>query len=489
MSRYEEEGAKQVSGVYVEDVEKDGLSRVPTGQSELEVDAKGLARLYRKVDFILLPILCLLYACALLDRVNISAARVSGMGKDLNLLSKTSNTYSVALLVFFPAYALAEIPSNVFLRRIGTRRWLSFVCFAFGVVSIGNAFVKSWKTLAVCRVLLGLAEGSFFPGAVYLMTCWYRREQLALRVSIFYMSGSMLSGFSGLISASITKDLDGRAGLHAWRWIYLCEGLATTILAIVAFFIISDFPQDATWIREDERRAIVQGLERDRHDAKHDHRHISLKECLRYLSEGHAWWMGVCFGCSTVSTYALAFFAPIIIQSLGYTGRQALVLTSPPYLVGVVYAIALSFWSDKIKMRSPFIVFNCIIVLIGLCMVAYVKNPHTRYAGLFLAIFGSAHNIPMVISFASSATVDNGRRGVYVALQTAWGAVGGAIASVVYRQAQAPTYGDGIKTTLALTALLAVMTTLQAFYYKKRNAQADAGELVIYGIPAFRYMY
>lgn len=488
MSRFEDESSKQVSGVYVEDVEKDGLSRVPTGQSELELDTKGLARLYRKVDFVLLPILCLLYACALLDRVNISAARVDGMGKDLNLLSKTSNAYSVALLVFFPAYALAEIPSNVFLRRIGTRRWLSFVCFAFGIVSIGAGFVKSWKTLAVCRVFLGLAEGSFFPGAVYLLTCWYRREQLALRLSVFYMTGSMLSGFSGLIAAGIS-DLEGKGGLRGWRWIFICEGLATVILAVVAFFIISDFPQDAAWLGDSDRRAIIQGLERDRHDAKHDHKHITTRETLGYLSEWKAWYYGVCFGCSTVSTYALAYFAPVIIQSLGYTGRQALVLSSPPYLVGVVYAIILAAWSDRIKLRSPFIVFNCVMVIIGLSLVAYVKNPHTRYGGVFLAVFGSALNVPMTISFASSATVDNGRRGVYVAVQTMWGAVGGAVASVAYRQAQAPKYGDGITTTLTLTALLAVLTSAQALYYRNRNARADAGEIVIYGVPGFRYMY
>lgn len=90
-------------GVHVEDAAGD-LSRVPTGQSELELTEREERALVRKIDFVLLPILSLLYACALLDRVNISAARVDGMGKELGLLNPKQNYYSITLLVFFPAY-------------------------------------------------------------------------------------------------------------------------------------------------------------------------------------------------------------------------------------------------------------------------------------------------------------------------------------------------------------------------------------------------
>lgn len=89
------------------EVQVEDLSRVETGQSGMSEAVMSEAderRLVRKVDFVLLPILCLLYACALLDRVNISAARVDGMGKELNLLNPKQNYYSITLLVFFPAY-------------------------------------------------------------------------------------------------------------------------------------------------------------------------------------------------------------------------------------------------------------------------------------------------------------------------------------------------------------------------------------------------
>lgn len=307
-----------------------------------------------------------------------------------------------------------------------------------------------------------------------------------MRLTIFYMTGSLLSGFSGLIAFAISH-LNGKGGLAGWRWIFICEGIVTCGLAICAFFVISDFPQDALWLSDHQRRAVIQRLERDRHDAKHDHKVITLKQTLSYLGEWKLWYYGVIFGCATTSTYALAYFTPIILESLGYKASKALIFSSPPYIVGIVYAIAISYVSDKTKKRGIYIIFNCLIVVIGLLLVSEVKKPEVRYFGVFLAVAASAVNIPMCIGFASNNIVDNGRRAVGTAVQTGWGAIGGIIASTVFRQADAPKYHPGLFTTIALTILLGTMVGCQSLYYNTRNKKADAGELVLYDTPSFRY--
>jgi MFS family permease len=474
---------------YEDSLEEKDFGRTTTGASgasEAVLSEKDMKKLYLKIDFLLLPILCLLYACALLDRVNISAARVDGMGKDLGLLNPKQNYYSIVLLVFFPAYFLFEVPSNVFLRRLGTRYLLSTVCLAFGVVSIGAGFVKNWQTLAVLRVLLGAAEGSFFPGAVYLITCWYPRYALQLRLTIFYMTGALLSGFSGLIASAISK-MNGRGGLAGWRWIFICEGIATCIFAIIGFFVISDFPQDAAWLNDRERRAVIQLLERDRHDAKNDHKHITIKETLKFLAEGKLWYYGTIFGCATTSTYALAYFLPVIINGMGYKAEKALVLSSPPYIAAIPYALIISYFSDKAKSRGPFIIFNTLMVVVGLALVGYVVNNKVRYFGIFLAVAAANVNIPMTIGFSSNNIVGNGRRAVGTAVQTGWGAIGGIVASTIFIQKEAPKYRSGIATTIALTALLGALVGFQSLYYRKQNKRVDAGELILYDTPGFRY--
>jgi MFS family permease len=101
------------------------------------------------------------------------------MGKDLAL--DKGNRYTIVLVLFFPTYAILELPSNIILRRIGSANWLSFIALSWGAVMIGQGFVKSWITLGICRLLLGAFEAGFFPGCVYLIACWYRRFEVQKR--------------------------------------------------------------------------------------------------------------------------------------------------------------------------------------------------------------------------------------------------------------------------------------------------------------------
>lgn len=67
------------------------------------------------------------------------------------------------------------------LRRVGTAKWLGSIALGWGVATIGMGFADSWKILAVCRSILGFFEAGFFPGCVYLVSCWYCRFEVQKR--------------------------------------------------------------------------------------------------------------------------------------------------------------------------------------------------------------------------------------------------------------------------------------------------------------------
>lgn len=229
------------------------------------------ARLLRKIDWHVLPMLFLVYVAAFLDRqvqphhqrvptltwplprANISNALTMDMPKELHLTGQQPNT---ALAVFFVPYILFEIPSNILLKKFSPHVWLSICTLGFGVVMIGQGFVKSFGGLVATRFFLGFFEAGIFPGSFYLISFWYKREEAQKRFTVYFCSVILASAFGGLLATGIA-NMNGVSGRSNWRWIFILEGILTCVVAFLAYFFVSDFPSQAKWLTETERQAVL----------------------------------------------------------------------------------------------------------------------------------------------------------------------------------------------------------------------------------------
>lgn len=214
-----------------------------------------------KIDLRLLPMIVLMYIMNYLDRNNIAAARLAGLERDLHL---SSTQYLTCLSILFVGYVLMQVPSNLFLNKIGKPAlYLPSVMIVWGVISAATAAAQTYQGLLAIRFFLGFVEAAYFPGCLYFLSAWYTRKELGFRTAILY-SGSLLSGaFSGLVSAGITNSMDGLHGLRAWRWLFIIEGTITIGIAFVAYLILPNFPRTTTWLTESERQLATWRLEED----------------------------------------------------------------------------------------------------------------------------------------------------------------------------------------------------------------------------------
>ena len=222
--------------------------------------------LVRKIDFRLLPMLILMYIMNYLDRNNIAAARLAGL-QDLPSkggLGLTSTQYLTALSILFVGYLLMQVPSNLFLNKIGKPAlYLPTVMIIWGVISAATAGAQSYGGLIAIRFFLGFVEAAYFPGCLFFLSSWYTRKELGFRTALLY-SGALFSGaFSGLITAGIKNGLDGARGLRAWRWMFIIEGVITIFVASCAYFALPNFPRTTSWLTEEERQLAVWRLEED----------------------------------------------------------------------------------------------------------------------------------------------------------------------------------------------------------------------------------
>lgn len=191
--------------------------RVP--EYELSDERKRLeARVVRKVDYRLIPILGILYSVAGLDRVNLSNARVAGMNADLHF--NIGDRYSIALLVFFITYFLFELPTTLLLRPLTPKFLLNGLAVSWGVVMIGMGFVNDWRIIVVCRMLIGVFEAGFLPCCMFLLSTWYMRFELQQRMSWWYLINLFVSAFGNILAFAIVK-LDGAHGIEGWRYIFM----------------------------------------------------------------------------------------------------------------------------------------------------------------------------------------------------------------------------------------------------------------------------
>jgi MFS family permease len=195
--------------------------------------------------------------------VNISSALTMSLPKDLGMTGQQPN---IALTIFFVPYILFEIPSNIMMKRLNPHIWLSICIFSFGIVVLAQGFVKSYGGLLATRFFLGLTEAGIFPGSFYLISFWYKHEEAQKRFTIYISSVILASAFGGLLASGIA-NMEGVRGLANWRWIFILEGIASIFVGFMSFFLVTDFPQEATWLTEEEKKFVIA---RTKADETHD---------------------------------------------------------------------------------------------------------------------------------------------------------------------------------------------------------------------------
>lgn len=166
---------------------------------------------------------------------------------------------------------------------------------AWAIVSGSTAAASSPAGLLIARFMLGLIEAPFYPGAVYFLSCWYTKKELGIRMA-FLISGLLLSNaFAGLISAGILSGMDGVGNLAAWRWLFILEGLATIVIAVIALVFLPDYPATTKWLTPEETIVAQGRLAQDAGSSDVlDEEKVSMIRGIKWAMKDPRTWMFAC---------------------------------------------------------------------------------------------------------------------------------------------------------------------------------------------------
>ncbi|QWC90792.1 MFS transporter [Cupriavidus metallidurans] len=319
--------------------------------ASLPQDADTLAAIYRKIMWRLLPFLFVAYVLNTIDRINISFAKLR-MASDLGL---SDAAYGIGAAAFFAGYILFEVPSNLYMQKIGARLTITRIMLLWGLVTIATSQVSSPEALYVARFLLGVAEAGFFPGVILYLTYWFPTQRRGRITSLFLMSGTFAGMISGPLAAAIMLHLDGWMGLRDWQALFVVEGIPAVLLALVAYRFLDDSPAQAAWLSPTEKSLLASDLGKEVHAQQHGGIKALLKDPRIYV-------IGLTFLSIYASTNTIAYWMPTLIQGFGEAQVTRIGwISTLPYVFGLVTMYLLARSSDR-HLERRWHVAGCLLV-------------------------------------------------------------------------------------------------------------------------------
>ncbi|KAF8698318.1 Major Facilitator Superfamily, partial [Rhizoctonia solani] len=320
-------------------------------------------------------------------------------------------------------------------------RWIAFLMFSWGALTISLGGVHSYGALTAVRFLLGTFEAGLFPGLVYFFTFWYRPEERSLRVALVLASSTLAGAFGGAIAYGV-GFMNMTAGLEAWRWLFILEGIPSVLSSILVWFFFPDFPETAKWLSADERDRVVRRLEGI---ASTHHSRVTWAEAKQTLLGWRVWAHAVAYITISVPFSSLSLFSPTIVAGLGYEGLDAQLFTVPPYACAYFVTLTLSWLADTKNQRSLVSAGSMAVGAFAFLAQALLpeKAFKARFAFLCLAASGSFGSIPPLLGWLSTNIRGAGAVGLAIAINISMGGTGQIIGVWIYKANEKPGYITG----------------------------------------------
>jgi len=340
-------------------------------------------RTRRRIVLRLVPFLFVLYIIAFLDRVNVGFAALQMTGD----LGFTPEVYGFGAGIFFIGYFLFEVPGTVLVETWSAKGWIARIMISWGFIAVAMGFIENATQFYWLRFALGAAEAGFFPGLLVYLSHWFRQEDRAKAVALF-MSAVPVATIVGAPISGLLLELNW-LGLAGWRWLFILEGLPAIVFGVVTLFYLTDKPEQAKWLPDDERTWLTDELARER-AAKLAHGSVSI---WRALLQRDVLLLALAYFGMVSGLYGFNFWLPTIVKQLsGLSNLLSILVTAIPYCVGLIAMLLIGWSSDRSGERRWHTALPMLISGVGLLCGAMLQQHLIAAIALFcvgaIGIFG-----------------------------------------------------------------------------------------------------
>lgn len=285
------------------------------------------------------------------------------------------------------SYLVMQVPSNMIMSKAHFKPsyYMAICMMVWAIVSACTAVVHNYIGLLMVRFFLGITEAPYYPGAMFLLSMFYTRKEIATRLSILYSANIIATATSGLIAAATFETLDGVRGLAGWRWLFIIEGVVTFGVAMISMFFLPDHPLTTRWLTPEERELAHARIARDTVGLESNKG--ARAGFMQAVRDPRLWLITLMQNCHLSATGFNSFF-PTVVRTLGFSRTMTLVLTCPPYLVSALACVVTGISSGKYNERTWHITAGMVVAMIGFITASCTMNVVGRYTACFLFASG-----------------------------------------------------------------------------------------------------
>ncbi|KAI7913477.1 MFS transporter [Pyricularia oryzae] len=351
----------------------------------------------RKVDWHLMPAITMMFLMCYLDRINVSNARLAGMQEDLHM---SDTIWNLGVSTFYIGYLFGQLPGNLWLAKASPRFFLPCVMLAWSVCTICTPALTNGAGFAAIRFFTGLAEAPFFPGITLMTSSWYTKHENPTRMAIWHAGNTISNIISGFLAAGILTTMSGIAGLHSWQWFFLIEGIASIVVALVAMFVLPDYPHNTRFLSEQERemaqyRVLCSNGGRDEGIG-------GTWDGVKEAVKDPFTWIFCLMHFALVTAQSFKDFFPSIVKTFNFGELTTYFIQAPPYAFAYAFACACAWSSGRRQESFWHVVVPIIGSAVGCAVLISTENVGARYFGLFLLISGTYNGLNLQLSWETT---------------------------------------------------------------------------------------
>ena len=372
------------------------VAAADTSRSELDA---AIARAVKR----LAPYLMTMYVVSFLDRANIGFAKQT-LETSVGI---SESTYALGAGLFFISYSLCGFPSNLILHKIGAKIWISFLMVGWGLASMGTMFVQGSTSFYLLRLLLGVLEAGFFPGAILYLTYWFPNRVRGRILGLFYLGVPLALILGGPLSGFLL-DMHPLGGLQNWQWMFLVEGFMAVALGFTAFWFLDNKPANAKWIPAGEKLALMEALANE----EKERRSTGPAKLLPMLRDPRVLEFVLIYGLIQMSVYGAIFYLPAEVSALMHkpAGLEVGLVTAIPWICALCAVYLLPKVADKWNNHRKLAALTLFVA--GCASFAFpTAGPRMGLVTLSIAVSGFIAVQPLFWTFPTGYLADRAKAG------------------------------------------------------------------------------